>query len=542
LHTDASGHGFGAMLLQKQTDGHLKPIAYFSKATTDVERNYHSFELETLAIVKAIERFHVYLQGINFTIVTDCNSLVLAMKKININPRIARWSLVLQNYRFELKHRSSDKMVHVDCLSRHIMVINNISVEDEIMYKQLMDPKLKEIASELEIKESKYFVLINGLLFRNYNDKELFVVPELMINNVIRLYHDDMGHVGVDKTIHGILNHYWFPCLKLRVRQYLDNCVKCLSHSITTGKMEGEMELVEVKAVPMHTVHLDHFGPLEETADKYKYILVVVDAYSKYVWLYPCKSTTTNEVIEHLSVLFISFGLPERMISDRGTAFSSKNFASFAQEKEIKHIMTAVASPWANGQVERVNRFLKSTLAKVTENATEWKKCLGKVQQVINNTWHKSINTTPSKLLLGYEQRNTTDQGLRQFIENLTVVDEDIEQERKELRDAAGIVNKAVQEYNKLQYDKRHRKPRRYEEGDLVYVKMLQYKPGTNQKLAAKFKGPYRIKKVLKKNRFVVTDVPGYNLTQKPLNTILSSDKIKPWIHVANIETVGASE
>jgi len=59
----------------------MAPIAYFSRATSDAEKNYHSYELETLAIVKAVERFHVYLQGINFKIITDCNSLVLAMKK-----------------------------------------------------------------------------------------------------------------------------------------------------------------------------------------------------------------------------------------------------------------------------------------------------------------------------------------------------------------------------------------------------------------------------------------------------------------------------
>ncbi|XP_071571820.1 uncharacterized protein [Temnothorax nylanderi] len=62
LHTDASSHGFGAILLQKQSEGYFGPIAYFSKSTTDCEKNYHSFELETLAIVKAVERFHVYLQ------------------------------------------------------------------------------------------------------------------------------------------------------------------------------------------------------------------------------------------------------------------------------------------------------------------------------------------------------------------------------------------------------------------------------------------------------------------------------------------------
>lgn len=72
--------------------------------------------------------------------------------------------------------------------------------------------------------------------------------------------------------------------------------------------------------------------------------------------------------------------------------------------------------------------------------------------------------------------------------------------------------------------------------GDLVLVKQLHHKPGINTKLIypyiPKFKGPYQIKTILKKNRFVLMDVPGYNITQKLYNTILSADKIKPWISV----------
>ncbi|XP_011701332.1 PREDICTED: uncharacterized protein K02A2.6-like [Wasmannia auropunctata] len=279
LHTDASSLGYGAILFQRQEDNALRPIAYFSKATTEVESKYHSFELETLAIVKAIERFHIYVQGINFKIVTDCNSLVLAMKKININPRIARWSLMLQNYQFELVHRASGKMMHVDCLSRHFGTVCMLNIEDELMYKQLMDPKLKEIATELEFKENKYFVLIDGLLFRHVQDKQLFVVPESMIHHVIRIYHDEMGHVGADKTVQGILAHYWFPCLRHRVKQYIENCVTCLGYAIAAGKAEGEMELVDSGKVPMSMIHVNHFGPLERTPEGYKHVLVVVDAH-----------------------------------------------------------------------------------------------------------------------------------------------------------------------------------------------------------------------------------------------------------------------
>jgi hypothetical protein len=534
LHTDASLQGFGAILLQKQRNGLWAPIAYFSKATTDAEKKLHSYELETLAIVKAIERFHVYVHGISFRVVTDCNSLVLAMKKININPKIARWSLALQNYRFELAHRSSDRMTHVDCLSRNVMLVSAITLEDELMYKQLMDTKLKELADDIELKGSKQFTLINGLLFRIYKDRSLFVVPDSMINNVIRIHHDDSGHVGIEKTIFSILTHYWFPCLKLKVRQYIDNCIKCLTFSITAGKSEGEMQLVDRDLTPLQTLHVDHYGPLEITTDKYKHILVIIDAFSRFVWLFPTKSTGSLEVIEHLNIVFHLFGFPKRLVSDRGTAFSSGIFAEYMKENQIKHIKTAVASPWANGIVERVNRFLRSTLAKVAEDTSEWKSILGKIQFVINNTLNKAVGSTPSKILLGYEQNRKSDKDLRDFLDEIRNIDRNIEAERSKNQDAAREINRHLQEYNKRKYDEHHKKCTKYAVGDLVLIKSLHSKPGVNQKLVPKFKGPYRIKAVLNKNRYVVTDIPGYNLSSKPFNTILSPDKIKPWIRVEN--------
>ena len=90
LHCDASSSGFGAILIQRQTDNTLKPVFYFSKSTTKTEAAYHSFELECLAIVYAIQRFHIYLAGIRFKVFTDCDSFRLTLSKQNINPRISR--------------------------------------------------------------------------------------------------------------------------------------------------------------------------------------------------------------------------------------------------------------------------------------------------------------------------------------------------------------------------------------------------------------------------------------------------------------------
>lgn len=88
LHTDACSIGLGAILLQKQTDHSWAPVAYFSQTTNNAENKYHNYELEMLAVVRAVKRFHLYLYRINFTIVSDCNAIVYAIKKANLNPRM----------------------------------------------------------------------------------------------------------------------------------------------------------------------------------------------------------------------------------------------------------------------------------------------------------------------------------------------------------------------------------------------------------------------------------------------------------------------
>jgi len=160
LHTDACAQGLGAILLQKQSDKSWSPIAYYSHPNSDSEKKYHSYELEMLAIVRAVERFHIYLYGVYFRIITDCSALVYATKKANLNPRISRWILALQNYNFDVMHRPGGKMVHVDALSRSVGAIDELPIERKLEYLQLADPKIKKISYRLELEDDKRYAMV----------------------------------------------------------------------------------------------------------------------------------------------------------------------------------------------------------------------------------------------------------------------------------------------------------------------------------------------------------------------------------------------
>lgn len=91
-----------------------------------------------------------------------------------------------------------------------------------------------------------------------------------------------------------------------------------------------------------------------------------------------------------------------------------------------------------------------------------------------------------------------------------------------------------LKNYNKRYYDQKHKKPSMYKQDDYVLIRNMRTKPRENSKLKPNYKEPYFVAKVLGNNRYVIKDIPGYNISLKPLNTILSSDKIKPWIKPLN--------
>lgn len=120
LHTDASIHGFGAILMQKNAiDNTFHPVYCSSSKTLTPEQKYSSYELEVLAIIKALKKFRVYLIVIPFTIVTDYRAFTATMNKRDLCVRVARWALLLEEFEYKIEHHPGKNMSHVDALSRY---------------------------------------------------------------------------------------------------------------------------------------------------------------------------------------------------------------------------------------------------------------------------------------------------------------------------------------------------------------------------------------------------------------------------------------
>ncbi|GFU30159.1 hypothetical protein TNCV_603851 [Trichonephila clavipes] len=158
------------------------------------------------------------------------------------------------------------------------------------------------------------------------------------------------------------------------------------------------------------TYHVDFIGPLPSTNKSYQHIFTVVDAFTKFTWLYPVKTVSAESALEKLKQQQKTFGNPIRIIADRGSAFTSKLFNDYCDEENIQHLQIATGVPRGNGQVERIHRTLIPVLTKLSlDDSTKWYKYVVILQRILNSTISRSTKWTPFELLVGIKMRNKED-------------------------------------------------------------------------------------------------------------------------------------
>lgn len=190
--------------------------------------------------------------------------------------------------------------------------------------------------------------------------------------------------------------------------------------------------------------------------------MLIVDGFTKFVKLYPVKTTDAKEAVDCLREYFRCYSRPKTIVFDRGSCFTSNEFETFISENNIKHVLVATATPRANGQVERVNRVVGPMSAKISDPLTgkHWYKMLSDVEFTLNKSIHSSIGTTASMLLFGVNQRG---KAIDQVAENLEQTQHhDGTQDLEKLRSVANEKIIKSQNYN-------HMKPWQSEMVAIIY-------------------------------------------------------------------------
>ena len=535
VHTDASCIRLGAILIQK-SEKEKRVVAYYSRKTSPEEQKYHSYDLETLAVFVAFKVFRVYLLGIKFTVVTDCSAIRATANKKDIQPRVARWWVYFQDYNFDIVYRPGAQVAHVDYLSRNPVECLSVDITSAewIKVAQIQDHDIEVIRKILESGDRRsdvkqYFEkydLKAGVVFRRTEDGNKWLVPRMSRLNIVKMCHDDQGNFALEKTLEKIRENYWFKGMRRFVSKYVKACLNCLYYKSTSGRKPGFLHPIEKVSIPFHTLHLDHVGPFIRTRNKNTQILTIIDGFTNFCILEPVHSTKTGGVIKALDQLFTLFGVPTRIITDKGTAFTSHTFQAFCQEYGIKHIQNAVATPRANGQCERLNRTVLNSLAATCAGESEdsWDKHVKKIQSAINCTINRTTRRSPAHLLLGYKPRGTADAVLTAEVQG-TLDRLDLQELRRDAKERTDL----EQAGQKKRFDARRFKPPHYNVGDVVMVASSPAATGESRKLAAKAKGPFKVTAVLPNDRYEVQDLR--DLKKSPnRRSVVAVDSLQKWV------------
>lgn len=419
---DASIVGTGAVLMQND-----RPVAYYSHKLTSPETRYITTEQEQLAVVKALGEWKCYLEGPQFTLVTDHHPTTHLPTQPDLSRRQARWIEKLSRYRFNFKYwpgkeNIADGLSRVHCFDTPPAVIP----ERDPVPAMLMalaasaapSPLLEAVASasppgrRWRRKDDIMGAAITkkGQLWYTADDQ--VVVPDegdLRVR-IMRECHDSplAAHMGKEKTYDLVTRQFWWPTVRKDVTRYVRECHSCQAVKVVQQRPGGLLQPLPVPELPWDVISMDFIVSLPRTPRGYDSVLVVVDKLTKMAHFIP---TTTKASASDAAGLVLSnvvklHGVPLAILSDRDPKFVSKFWQCLWENMGAESRMSSSYHPQTDGQTERVNRVLEDMLRHfVAPEQTNWDVLLPCAEFAYNNAKHVSSGSTPFFLNYGFHPR-----------------------------------------------------------------------------------------------------------------------------------------
>lgn len=339
-------------------------------------------------------------------------------------------------------------------------------------------------------------------IVRNKTVSWLPVVPRSLIWTLINHVHNELQHLGKDKTLDKLYEQYWFPEMSKCVRKFIDSCIICKASKGPSGAQPVQLHPIPKASVPWHTIHIDFTGKLSGKSDRKEYCSVIIDGFTKYTLLEHTTSLDAKSAVKALQKSVHLFGTPKRIIADQGRCYVSSDFKNFCDEHKIDLHLIATGSSRANGQVERLMRTLKSLLTIVENDPNKtWQDEIGNIQLALNSTRSSVTKYSPTELMLGIRAQSLGISKLNSEAHG--------QPERLNLdavrSDASANIQKAAENETK-RFNQGRAKIKAFSKGDYVFLKSSE----RNQtKLDRKFKGPFVITAVLTNDRYELKRLGG---------------------------------
>ena len=450
LECDASQYAVGAVLLQEGEDNKLFPVAYISKKLTKPQLKWSTTEKEMYSIYYCLSQAEKWVLGSKLNIRTDHKPLIgiFQNKCIPKDPtgKMARYLSYIQKFHFELSFKPGKTNIIADDLSRtepyestNVVQtrtknrLNNQphsnstkqeksnesnfhwpSIED-IKSWQSNDPFCCNLFNNIRNNEpinpkfkniniTKFRLINNLLYFINKNRTQLLIIPENESLMFLKQLHCENGHCSIDNLKTIFSETYYTTRLYTLCKDTIQKCSICAQFRGTKTETPP-LKPLEVPDRKFKTWSIDFMGPLTKSNKGNKYIFIAVCNLSKWVEAYHTIDMTAETVVDiFFKQIIPRFGVPENIVSDRGSNFLSNTMKLLYAKLKINKSTSAPYSPKSNGLAEAHVKMVKQNLERmVQKEPMEWDEYLNLVLGSLRCVPHHSHGQSPFFIAYGQD-------------------------------------------------------------------------------------------------------------------------------------------
>ena len=350
-------------------------------------------------------------------------------------------------------------------------------------------------------------------------------IPACLRKDLITRLHNHNLHIGSNLLTLKLQERYFWPEIWKDAKEICSKCDICMRAKKATNIKKGEIASLPITR-PMECLQIDHTGVLPLTDNGNKYILMIIDCFTKFVKLYPVKTMESEEVINCLLDWFATFGVARMIISDNGSSFISKLTEKMTNMFKVKRILTGSHCHWEAGLIESVNKRIKLAFQTSLAEPTKWDTIIPMIEMSLRSTPNEATGTSPHEILFGFRHQNSIDWELSKGV----LEDEGADTRLKGIANGLEFLRTAVKENiessrtkARKYYNNGRVEQKNFPIGSLVLLENFRKHKNLPEKFQPAFIGPFLVWKKIGHALYKLKDA----VTNKTIKYLAHQDHLK---------------
>jgi hypothetical protein len=370
------------------------------------------------------------------------------------------------------------------------------------------------------LNQSKNYIIDNELLYKKDNknlEKFYRVIQKSELPALLYMMHNDpiSGHFATEAMFTKIKARYYWPQYYEDIKKYVESCDACQRRG--RSKKNNLLHPIPVHS-PFYQIGIDFVGPLPRTQRGKKYMIVAMDYLTKWPEARAVSEATADATVNFIyEQIICQHGCPQIILSDRGTHFNNQMVKRLTEKFKINHLLSTPYHPQTNGLVERFNRTLCESLAKLSLKNNDWDLYIAPTLFAYRTTKHSTTKIEPFFLVYGRSARLPVDE--------VQAGNVNVEKDRlsnlidhiPSIRAQSKVRIAQAQNKQKDRHDKTVARPNQFQIGDKVLYFNVVLDQSHSGKFNPKWKGPFSIKEVLPHEAYKLQSMEGQSILT-PIN------------------------